>query len=78
MKEGDFHNFRLLENDRKSSFDFQNTRLSPKSIIFPQSERMFEYSLDRSQEDAHILKEAPKDFSPQVIAGSYTSAAGYA
>jgi sulfhydrogenase subunit beta (sulfur reductase) len=69
VKEGDFHNFRLLENDRKPSFDFQNTRLSPKSIIFPQSERMFEYSLDSSQENAHILKEAPKDFSPQLIAG---------
>jgi sulfhydrogenase subunit beta (sulfur reductase) len=69
VKEGDFHNFRLLENDGKPSFDFQNTRISPKSIIFPQSERMFEYSLDRNQEDAHILKEAPKDFSPQLIAG---------
>ena len=69
VKEGDFHNFRLLGNGNKPDFDFQNTRLSPKSVIFPQSERMFEYSLDESKEDAHILKEAPKDFSPRVIVG---------
>jgi ferredoxin len=69
VKEGDFHNFRALKNGIRPDFDFRNTRLSPKSIIFPQSERMFEYSLDRSKEDAHVLKEAPKDFPPQVIVG---------
>jgi sulfhydrogenase subunit beta (sulfur reductase) len=69
VKEGDFHNFRLLKNGTKPGFDFQNTRLSPKSVIFPQSERMFEYSMDGSKEDANVLKEAPKDFSPQVIVG---------
>jgi hypothetical protein len=69
VKEGDFHNFRLLKNGAKPSFDFQNTRLSPKAVIFPQSERMFEYSLDESKEDAHIIKETPKDFSAQAIVG---------
>ena len=68
-KEGDFHNFRPLENGIKPDFDFQNTRLSPKSVIFPQSERMFEYSLDDSREDAHIAKETPKDFPPLAIVG---------
>ncbi|MBP1742200.1 MAG: putative dissimilatory sulfite reductase, alpha subunit, partial [Deltaproteobacteria bacterium] len=69
VKEGDFHNFRLLDADRKPNFEFQNTRLSLKSVILPQSERMFEYTLDESKEDAHVVKEAPKDFSPQVIVG---------
>jgi ferredoxin len=69
VKEGDFHNFRLLEDGRKSNFDFQNTRLSPKSVILPQSERMFEFTLDESKGEAHVVKEAPKDFSPQVIVG---------
>ncbi|MEJ2723052.1 MAG: 4Fe-4S dicluster domain-containing protein [Deltaproteobacteria bacterium] len=69
VKDGDFHYFRLLENDRKPSFDFQNTRLSPKSVIFPQSERMFEYSLDKGEEDAYVLKEAQKEFPLQLIAG---------
>jgi sulfhydrogenase subunit beta (sulfur reductase) len=69
VKEGDFCNFRLLDDANQANFDFQNTRLSPKSVIFPQSERMFEYSLDETQKDAHILKEAGKDFSPQAIIG---------
>ena len=69
VKEGDFHNFRLLQDGSKPNFEFQNTRLSTKSVIFPQSERMFEYTLDGSKEDAHVVKEAPKDFSPQVIVG---------
>jgi len=69
VKEGDFHNFRVLEDGRKPNFDFQNTRLSPKSVILPESERMFEYTLDESKEDAHVVKEAPKDFSPQLIVG---------
>ena len=69
VKEGDFHNFRLLRDGSRPNFEYQNTRLSPKSVIFPQSERMFDYTLDESKEDAYILREAPKDFSPQVIVG---------
>ena len=48
VKEGDFHNFRALNEDSRANFDFQNTRLSPKSLIQPQSERMFEYTLDEA------------------------------
>jgi ferredoxin len=69
VRDGDFHNFRDLNQAKKPDFDYQNTRLSPKSIFYPQSERMFEYSLDESQPDAHILKEAPKDYSPQAVVG---------
>ena len=69
VKEGDFHNFRLLGEAGKPDFDFQNTRLSPKSVIYPQSERMFEYTLDETRQDAHVMKESPKDFSPQAIVG---------
>lgn len=68
-KDGDFHNFKPMEEGVKPDFDFQNTRLSPKSVIFPQSERMFGYSLDENDPDRHILKEAAKDFSPQAIVG---------
>jgi ferredoxin len=69
VKEGDYHTFKRLSEENRPDFDFQNTRLSPKSLILPQSERMFEYSLDEKSEDAHILRETPKDFSPQVIVG---------
>lgn len=69
VKTDDFHQFQLLESETEPDFAFQNTRLSPKSLIFPQSDRMFEYTLDPEQEDAHILKESPKDFSPQAVVG---------
>ena len=70
VKEGDMYAFRHLDNDTKVAFDdYHNTRLSPKSIVYPQSERMFEYSLDKQDPDCNILKEAPKAFVPQAIVG---------
>jgi len=69
VKDGDFHTFKPLENGDKPDFAFQNSRLSPKSVIFPQSDRMFIYSLDENYPEAHIMKEAPKDYSPQALVG---------
>jgi len=69
VKEGDFHIFETVTEGKNPDFEFQNTRLSPKSIIYPQSERMFEYGLDEKDDAAHILKESPKDYSPQAIVG---------
>ena len=68
-KEGYYHFFLPLKNGIKPDFSFFNTRLSPKSIIFPQSERMFEFSLNKEEPDAFILKEAEKDFPLQAIVG---------
>ena len=59
VNEGDFHNFRQLGEETVPDFDFQNSRLSPKSIVYPQSERMFEYSTDPEGTEACVLKEAP-------------------
>ncbi len=69
VKDGDFHTFMLLETGKHPDFGYQNTRLSPKSLVYPESERMFEYALDETDDDAHILKEAPKDYSPQAVVG---------
>ena len=69
VKEDDFHNFKLLEAGQLPDLSCLNTRLSPKSIIYPQTEVMFEYSLDENQEDHHILKEVDKDYSPQAVIG---------
>ncbi len=68
-KDGDFHSFQALEDGVTPDFGFQNTRLSPKSVIYPQSERMFEYTVDEKDPDANILKESPKDYSPAAIVG---------
>lgn len=69
VKDGDFHTFMPLSNGKQPDFDYQNTRLSPKSLVYPESERMFEFSVDESDPDAYILKEAPKDYSPQAVVG---------
>ncbi|MFC1867657.1 4Fe-4S dicluster domain-containing protein [Thermodesulfobacteriota bacterium] len=67
VREGDFHNFRPLKDKTIPNFDFQNSRLSPKSIVYPQSERMFECSTDTEDPESGILREAPKDYAPQAI-----------
>ena len=70
VREGDdYHSFRPLEKGTEPDFEFQNTRLSPKSLILPQSERMFEYSLEEGSGEAHILKDVQKDFSPRAVVG---------
>ena len=69
VKDGDFHTFKPLNEDKKPDFDYQNSRMSPKSLVYPQSERMFEYTLDENEPDAHILKESEKDYSPHAIVG---------
>jgi len=69
VKDGDFHTFMPLNGEKKPDFDYGNSRLSPKSIIYPESERMFEYSLDETEDDAHIVKESPKDYSPCAVVG---------
>ncbi|MBW2616932.1 MAG: 4Fe-4S dicluster domain-containing protein [Deltaproteobacteria bacterium] len=69
VKDGDFHVFKPLDKGKRPDFDFQNTRMSPKSMVYPQSERMFEYTLDENDPDANILKESEKDYSPRAIVG---------
>lgn len=69
VREGDFFKFDLMREDIRPNFDFQNTRLSPKGLMFPQADRMFAYSLDDKAPDAHILHEAPKDFGPRTVVG---------
>jgi sulfhydrogenase subunit beta (sulfur reductase) len=69
VKDGDFHTFMPLDGNKKPDFDYENSRLSPKTVVYPESERMFEYSLDETKDDAHILKESPKDYSPLAVVG---------
>jgi len=69
VKDGDFHTFKRLDEGVRPNFDFQNTCLSPKGLIYPQSERMFDYTLDEKDAEAHILRESPKDYTPLAIVG---------
>lgn len=69
VKEKDGHNFRELVKGAAPDFTGLNTRLSPKQIIYPQSEVMFEYSLDESREDHHQMREIDTDYSPRAVIG---------
>ena len=69
VRDRDFHVFESIDEGKEPDFDYPNTRISPKALVYPQSERMFEYSLDENDTDAHILKESEKDYSPQAIVG---------
>ena len=40
VKDGDFHSFKALEKGTIADFDYENTRRSPKALVYPQSERM--------------------------------------
>ncbi len=67
--EDDFHDFKPLDNGISPDFYYQNTRLSPKSLVYPQSEMMFEYSLDENEPDVNLLKELKKEYHKQAIVG---------
>lgn len=69
VKDGDFYGFKEYDGAKAPDLSFENTRLSARGLLYPQSERMFEYSLDERKEDANIFKESEKDYSPQAIVG---------
>ncbi|MCJ7830727.1 MAG: 4Fe-4S dicluster domain-containing protein, partial [Desulfobacterales bacterium] len=65
----EFHLFQDLAPGQAPDFDLQNTRLSPKAMIYPQSEVMFRYSLDAKDPDHHVLHEAQPDPMPRAVIG---------
>lgn len=69
VKEKTFYNFKELGKGQKPDLECQNTRLSIKSMVFPQSEDMMQYTLDETRPDHHIMKEAPKDYAPRAVLG---------
>ncbi len=69
VRDGDFHNFHVIEEGKRPDFDFQNTRLSPKAFVLPQSERLFECPLAGTAPDVNILKESAKDYPPRAFVG---------
>ncbi|MCD6225223.1 MAG: 4Fe-4S dicluster domain-containing protein [Deltaproteobacteria bacterium] len=64
-----FYNFKKLDNGEAPDLNYSNTRLSAKSIVFPQSEVMLNYTIDESKDDHHIMKEIDTDYSPRALIG---------
>lgn len=69
VKEKSYYAFKELDAGEKPDLEYTNTRLSAKSLLYPQSEVLFEYSLDKSDADYAILKEPEKDYSPRAVIG---------
>ncbi len=69
VSQGPFHQFRPLAAGQLPDLDYSNTRMSAKELVYPQSEKMFDYTLDKSQPDHHLLKEPQKDYSPRAVLG---------
>lgn len=67
--QGQYHEFRQLQSNADADWDYQNTRLSPKGLLHPHSERMFQYSLAKDDPQAGILQEIQKDYPTRVILG---------
>ena len=69
VRHGDQYNFTVLGERDEPDFSFQNTRLSPKELVQPPSERMFQFSLDPADPEAHILKDAPWNEASRLLLG---------
>ncbi|MCP4693785.1 MAG: 4Fe-4S ferredoxin [Desulfobacterales bacterium] len=69
VKDGEHHEFKTLEAGEPPDLSCLNTRMSPKALVHPQSQVMFQYSLDESREDHHILKEPASDDAPRAVIG---------
>ncbi len=69
VKEKNYYNFKKLDKDAFPDLDQLNTHLSAKSIVFPQTKVMFDYTIDKKQDDHHLMKETGANYSPRVIIG---------
>jgi sulfhydrogenase subunit beta (sulfur reductase) len=69
VQEKGVHSFQELARGQAPDLNFKNSRLSPKSLVFPQSEVMLDYSLDPDDPQRNIMKQAPKDYTPRAVIG---------
>lgn len=58
-----------LENDILPDMEYQNSVMSAKSVIFPQTEKILVTSLDESKEDHHIMKKVETKSLPRAVLG---------
>jgi ferredoxin len=68
-KDQEFYLFKPLGPDEAPEMEFSNTRLSAKETIYPQSQAMFNYTLDPNREDHHLLKDVEADDTLTAVIG---------
>lgn len=69
VKDQEFYLFKPLSDGQAPDMGFSNTRLSAKGAIYPQSQTLFTYTLDRNSDDRHLLKEPPQDDEMAAVIG---------
>jgi sulfhydrogenase subunit beta (sulfur reductase) len=57
---GQYHEFKEVKRVADIDLGYRNTRLSPKELMEPQSERMFDYSLAKDDPKPEFSKRPPK------------------
>ena len=67
-KNNNFGIFKELDDKQLPDLKIE-TRLSPKSVVYPQSEIMLEYSTDETKDDCNLMKVPEKDYSPRAVIG---------
>ncbi len=63
------HIFRLLEDNMYPDMGYTHSVLSPKSLLFPQTQKMLQASVDPKEKDHDILKPIEIDASPRAVIG---------
>ena len=69
VRQQEMTNFQEISSADQVDLSLANTTLSPKSIMLPQSEAMFEFDSDRTTAQAGILHEIDPDRFPRLIFG---------
>lgn len=69
VRTGSYDEFRPINRAEEVNWSFTNTRLSPKGLFHPHSEKMFDFSLDPNDPNRNILFESIKDMGPRVVFG---------
>lgn len=61
--------FRELAPGEEPDLACADTTLSPKSLVFPRSEVMFEFSLDAASPEHHVMRAPRKKYSARAVIG---------
>ncbi|MBU2513189.1 4Fe-4S dicluster domain-containing protein [bacterium] len=69
VKKGTGSQIKELKPEENPDLSLKLSRFSPKSVVFPQSQIMFTYSLDENDKDYNLLKEVKVDSTPRVVIG---------
>ena len=61
--------FRHLEEHMAPDMGYDHSVLSPKSVVFPQTQKMLEACVDPKEEGYNIFNPVPIDDTPRVVIG---------